>query len=301
LLSCARHQPTQASGDSDAAVKTTPIIGRVGAAVARNDKVGVEIIPPDGRTPDLPQQVAAVPGPKEALTLDLGGGVTMDFVLIRPGEFLMGSPDSEANRSDDEGPQHNVRITKPFYMGKYEVTQAQFLAVTGRDPAYFKGADNPVESVSWSNAEDFCRKLGQEAGREARLPTEAEWEYACRAGTTTAFSFGDGTSGLGDHAWYSGNSGGKSHPVGQKEPNAWGLYDMHGNVWEWCQDRYDNHYYQATPASDPTGPPGGYSRVLRGGSWNYALPDYCRSANRGGFSGVLICFSRGFRVVVSAQ
>ncbi|MDP6438118.1 MAG: formylglycine-generating enzyme family protein [Candidatus Brocadiia bacterium] len=225
------------------------------------------------------QQPEQASGDLKALTLDLGSGVTMELMLIPPGEFLMGSPNSEAGRRGDEGPQHKVQITKPFYMGKSGVTQAQFEAVMGRNPAHFEGADNPVDTVSWTDAQDFCRKLGKRASREVRLPTEAEWEYACRAGTTTVFSFGDSAKGFGKYAWYSNNSGLKTRPVGQKKPNAWGLHDVHGNVWEWCQGWYGKDYYKGSRASDPTGPPDGSDRVLRGGSC-IDEPEFCRSAIR---------------------
>jgi formylglycine-generating enzyme required for sulfatase activity len=169
-----------------------------------------------------------------------------------------------------------VDIEKPFYMGKYEVTQAQWRAAMGSNPSQFKGDDLPVENVSWNDAKEFCRKLSQMTGREYRLPTEAEWEYACRAGTTGAYA-GD----LDAMAWYDKNSGGKTHPVGQKQPNAFGLYDMHGNVWEWCEDDWHNSYNGAPNdgrAWVDISARGSY-RVFRGGGWNsYAVS--CRSAYR---------------------
>jgi formylglycine-generating enzyme required for sulfatase activity len=178
-----------------------------------------------------------------------------------------------SNERDDEKPVHRVKITKGFWMGKYEVTQEQWEAVMGTNLSRFKGAQNPVESVSWNEVVEFCRKTG------TRLPTEAEWEYACRAGTTTKYSSGDSDSDLDGVAWYSGNSGNTTHPVGQKQPNAWGLYDMYGNVWEWCADWYAGSYYQNSTGNDPTGPPSGSVRVLRGGSW-FSDPGGCRSAGR---------------------
>jgi formylglycine-generating enzyme required for sulfatase activity len=208
------------------------------------------------------------PAPKSSpasLTLDLGKGVTMKLVLIGPGKFMMGSPDSEQGRGSKEGPQHEVVISKPFYMGVTEVTQAQYEAVMGTNPSQFKGPTNPVENVSWSEAVEFCRKLSEKTGKTFRLPTEAEWEYACRAGTKTRFSFGDSDSVLGDYVWYKSNSGGKTHPVGQKKPNAWGLYDMHGNVWEWCADWLGP--YSSKASVDPQGADPGGARVLRGGAW----------------------------------
>lgn len=225
--------------------------------------------------------------------IDLGWWGKMQTVLIPPGEFMMGSNED----AGDETPAHKVRITKPFYMGVTPVTQSQYLAVTGENPSHFDGANNPVERVSWNDATEFCRKVSQMAGVEVRLPTEAEWEYACRAGTTTRFCFGDSDNDLSDYAWYLDNSGEKTRPVGQKKPNAWGLYDMHGNVWEWCQDRYDSGYYREGGKDDPTGPQNGGRRVLRGGSW-YDDASFCRAAFR--FSGTPTgtCYNFGFRVVV---
>jgi formylglycine-generating enzyme required for sulfatase activity len=194
----------------------------------------------------------------ETLTVDLGSDVTMEFVLVKPGSFTMG-----------KGTQaHRVIITNPFYLGTREATQAQYEAVTGTNPSKWKGPNRPVESVSWDDASEFCKKLSQRTGKTVRLPTEAEWEYACRAGSTTHFCFGNDSRSQGDYAWHSGNSGGQTHPVGRKRPNAWGLYDMHGNVGEWCADRYDHEYPTGT-VTDPMGPAKGSYRALRGGSWDF--------------------------------
>ncbi|MCY2989228.1 MAG: formylglycine-generating enzyme family protein, partial [Planctomycetota bacterium] len=208
--------------------------------------------------------------------------VGMKFVLLPPGEFLMGSPDSDGDAGYDEKPQHRVRITKPFYLGVYEVTQAQYQKVVGSNPSVVKGEFLPVETVSWDDAAAFCKRLSEvpaerAAGRAYRLPTEAEWEYACRAGSTSKFSFGDSETELGKHAWYDKNSGSKTHPVGEKQANVWGLYDMHGNVREWCQDWYGP--YEAKPASDPSGPSSASFRVVRGGGWSDGGGS-CRSASR---------------------
>ena len=241
------------------------------------------------------------PEPKSSpasLTLDLGKGVTMKLVLIRPGRFMMGSPDSELGRGDKEGPQHEVVIAKPFYLGVTEVTQAQYEAVMGTNPSQFKGPTNPVESVSWNDAVEFCRKLSEKTRKTFRLPTEAEREYACRAGSKTRFSFGDSESVLGEYAWYASNSGGKTHPVGQKKPNPWGLYDMHGNVAEWCADWYAD--YPKAAVTDHQGPASGTYRVLRGGSW-YPTPDGCRSAFRNHGTPGIRYNVFGFRVVVSVS
>lgn len=214
-------------------------------------------------------------------------GATLEMVLIPAGTFTMGSPDSEASRSNDEGPQHRVTLPQ-FYMGKYEVTQAQYQAVMGTNPAIFKGDNRPVENVSWNDATEFCRKLSQMTGKEYRLPTEAEWEYACRAGTTTPFAFGSSLSS--EQANFNGNYpyGGaakgvyrqQTTVVGSFQPNGFGLYDMHGNVWEWCVD-YWHENYNGAPVDGSGWWSGGNSnrRVMRGGSWNY-YGYVCRSAYR---------------------
>jgi formylglycine-generating enzyme required for sulfatase activity len=222
-------------------------------------------------------------------TIDLGNGVSMEFVSIPPGSFSMGSPDSEKDSYSDEGPVRSVQITKAFYMGRYEVTQDQYMAVMGRNPSKCRGGNLPVETVSWEEAVAFCGKIG------GRLPTEAEWEYACRAGSETQFCYGDDPNytQLGEYAWYPGNSGSRTHAVGQKKPNTFGLYDMHGNVYEWCSDWFAAFAKEQTV--DPVGPPSGQSRVCRGGGWR-RFARYCRSAARNhsspGSGGGLI----GFRV-----
>jgi len=237
------------------------------------------------RIEDALAKLNRAPEPKSNLTLDLSNGVKMNLVLIRAGRFMMGSPDSEEGHRSDEGPQHEVTISKPFYLGVTEVTQAQYEAVMGTNPSQFKGPTNPVESVSWEAAGEFCRKLSEKARKTVRLPTEAEWEYACRAGTKTRFSFGDSDSVLGDYAWWGrNNSGGKTHPVGQKKPNPWGLYDMHGNVWERCADRYGP--YSSEASVDPQGATSGGLLVMRGGSWNGNGGGF-RCAGRGGYDQAL--------------
>jgi formylglycine-generating enzyme required for sulfatase activity len=200
----------------------------------------------------------------------------MEFVLIPSGRFQMGSTSGD----DDEKPVHSVEITQPFYLGTTEVTQSQWESVMGHNPSGFKRVDRPVENVSWEDVQSFIEKLnGRERGVTYRLPTEAEWEYAARAGTTTAYSFGDSEKQLDEYAWYSGNSGSQTHSVGQKRANGWGLYDMHGNVWEWVSDWYASDYYKRSLQRDPSGPPSGTNRVIRGGSWNNDARN-CRSANR---------------------
>lgn len=231
-----------------------------------------------------------------------------NFVFIPPGTFRMGSPPDEPERWDREGPQTAVTISKGFWMSMYEVTQGQYLQVMGNNPSWFNGdrtsqggpdygmdLTRPVENVSWHDAVAYCARLtGSEraAGRLApnvvyRLPTEAEWEYACRAWTSTVLSYGDDHSytSLTDYAWYYENSNERVHPVGQKLPNMWGLHDMHGNVWEWCQD-WLNNAYAGGIALDPQGPQSGSERVLRGGCfdiWDFWL-SRLRSAYRGGWN-----------------
>jgi formylglycine-generating enzyme required for sulfatase activity len=202
------------------------------------------------------------------------------FVLIPAGTFMMGSPDDEKGRDKDESPQHQVTISRPFYMQTTEVTQGQWQKVMGNNPSHFGncGDNCPVELVSWNDAQEFIRKLNDMEGTDKyRLPTEAEWEYAARAGTTTRYYAGDSENDLLKTGWYVLNSGGKTRPVGKKPPNAWGLYDMLGNVWEWCQDWLGN--YPSGSVVDPEGPSSGFQRVWRGGGWSgYSAGS--RTANR---------------------
>jgi formylglycine-generating enzyme required for sulfatase activity len=224
----------------------------------------------------------------DALQPEIRNSLGMELVLIPAGEFLMGSTDRQIGFPDgevteeDERPVHKVRISQPFYLGKYEVTQAQWEAVMGNNPSLFKGDPNrPVEHVSWEDVQKFIRWLqAREGDVHYRLPTEAEWEYACRAGSTTAYSFGYQRSRLDEYAWYDAiDTGGQTHPVGQLKPNAWGLYDMHGNVWEWVQDWYGE--YPAEAVTNPQGPSSGSDRVRRGGSWFAGDSGWsCRSASR---------------------
>jgi formylglycine-generating enzyme required for sulfatase activity len=172
-----------------------------------------------------------------------------------------------------------VTLTKGFWMGVTPVTQAQWRAVLGSNPSYFKGDDRPVESVSWDDCQAFCRGLGRRTGKPVRLPMEAEWEYACRAGTATAYPGGDGEQALQGVGWYRANSGGQTQPVGRKAPNAFGLYDLHGNVWEWCADRPADEGHGQGESSGPADPRPGLGRVLRGGSW-FNKAAFCRAACR---------------------
>jgi formylglycine-generating enzyme required for sulfatase activity len=235
-----------------------------------------------------------------ALPETVTNSIGMQFQLIKPGTFLMGSPESESGRSDGEV-QHQVTLTRPYYLGVYPVTQEEYERVMGSNPSHFKGKRHPVDSVSWEDAMAFIAKLNalpseKSLGRLYRLPTEAEWEYACRAGTTTAYSFGDYPVYLGNYAWFGEGFIGSTHPVGNKQPNQWGLYDMHGNVREWCADWYGD--YPNTAVTDPTGPTGGLSRVDRGGSWFYGAA-HCRSAVRFGFDPSFRDDGNGFRVALS--
>ncbi len=212
-------------------------------------------------------------------TENLPNGVTLEMVGLPAGQFLMGSPDSDSDARDFERPQHQVKVNS-FAIGKYPVTQAQYQAVMGTNPSLFQNnPQNPVEQVSWNDAQAFCQKLSQITGKTYRLPTEAEWEYACRAGTTTRYYFGDDANQLGDYAWYIGNSQDKTHPVGQKKPNAWGLYDMSGNVWEWCEDNWHDNYIGAPKDGSAWLTNDNDYQIVRGGSW-YSIPYFCRSAFR---------------------
>lgn len=243
----------------------------------------------------------------EFFAADLGNGIPLEMVSIPGGSFEMGSPESESQRDGDEGPQHSVSIS-PFFMGKYQVTQAQWEAVMGNNPSNFKGADRPVETVSWEEATEFCQRLSQQTGQDYRLPSEAEWEYACRAGTRSPFYFGetitpDIVNYDGNFAYGSGPEGEyreETTPVGSFPPNAFGLHDMHGNVWEWCQDYWHDNY-DGAPSDGSAWVTGGDSdrRVLRGGSW-YNAPRLCRSAGRSDLNPAFRNFSYGFRVDLSA-
>ena len=237
-----------------------------------------------------------------------------EMVRISGGRFMMG------DKAEVDATPHEVLVS-PFYIDKYLVTQEQYQKVMGTNPSRWKGDKNPVEQVRWSDAVRFCNKRSELEGLQPcydlktwkcnfdangyRLPTEAEWEYACRAGTTTAYFFGDAPSKLGDYAWFDKNSGGHPRPVGQKQTNPWGLYDMCGNLWEWCNDFYKVDYYQEAPREHPRGPAQGETKVVRGGAWRFSA-ESCRSGYRynenPGYSDV--CFGYdiyGFRCVRKAE
>ncbi len=253
--------------------------------LASEPKVSPEPSPTSVVTPPEAPRVVT----PETFTNNIG----MTFVRIAAGRFLMGSPQSDAQAHSDEKPQHEVWISEPFYLGIHPVTQGQWEAVMGSNPSRFQGdPQRPVERVSWDDVQVFLERLSERDGRAYRLPSEAQWEYACRAGSTGAYCFGDDVGELVNYAWYDANSGNTTHPVGEKQANAWGLYDMHGNVWEWCQDFYSD--YQATAATDPRGPDAGAHRVIRGGCWSYSA-QLVRSAYRVALGPALRVDYLGFR------
>ena len=228
----------------------------------------------------------------------------MDFILIQPGSFMMGSPPRECGRDTDET-LHRVEISRPYFLQNTPVTQQQWQQVMGTNPSWFKHPDHPVECVSWEDVQDFITALNRRRLGTYRLPTEAEWEYACRAGGNSPFSVGNGEDLDAEQANFDGDypygrglrkaSPGATTPVKSYRPNRWGLYDMHGNVWEWCQDWYGP--YPDTTVSDPVGPEVGSARVARGGSWDY-FASYCRSAYRVKHPASLRNYLFGFRMVL---
>ena len=253
------------------------------------------------------EKVAMVSHTSMVIELGLGKGITMTLICIPAGTFTMGSPETEKGRKSEEGPQHDVTISKPFYLGVTEVTQAQWKAIMGTDPSRFKGASGPVGRVSWNDAVAFCKALSKKTGRAVRLPTEAEWEYACRAGTITPFHTGetistDQANYNGRFVYGNGRKGvvrDKPLAVGSFKPNAFGLYDMHGNAWEWCADWYGEKYYAEADTRAPKGPASGGYRVFRGGYWG-DYPVSCRAASRHWLNADLCNDGNGFRVVVES-
>ena len=289
--------------------------------IVRFDRKVVPKFPPLETMAEMDRNSPSIPFPKPKATgKTLTNSIGMKLTIIPKGTFLMGAPPDEEG-SDDSERQHVVTISKDLYLGMYEVTQAEYQKVMGINPSEFQGdkiaerhpktgrvikavdsSNYPVENVSWLDAVEFCKKLSdlpeeRAAKRVYRLPTEAEWEHACRAGSMTAFSFGDDRSELSEYAWFSSSS---THPVVQKKPNAWGLYDMHGNVWEWCSDWYGD--YPASDALDPAGAALGKYRVIRGGGWynNTNLVTDCRSAYRGRWEISSRVNRHGFRVALSS-
>jgi formylglycine-generating enzyme required for sulfatase activity len=238
----------------------------------------------------MSEHALASGAPIAALRID---DVTMDLVRIPQGAFIMGSPDSEAERALNELPARQVRISRSFYLGRFETTRAQYRAVMGWAPGDAQDDALPVSQLPYADVLEFCRRATVAAEVRVRLPTEAEWEYACRAGTQTRYSSGSTEADLARAAWYSANSEQRAHPVGQKEPNAWGLYDMNGNVWEYCADWIDD--YATMPGTDPVGRVSPHHGAIRGGGWMHG-PSECRCATRlisdDMFGGV------GFRIAV---
>ncbi|PYJ79234.1 MAG: hypothetical protein DME22_25710, partial [Verrucomicrobia bacterium] len=264
--------------------------------------------------PDTAPKAPATHSTASGVTNQSGTDPKSEMVRISEGRFMMG------DKAEVDATPHEVLVS-PFYIDKHLVTQEQFQKVMGANPSRWKGDKNPVEQVRWSDAVRFCNKRSELEGLQPcydlktwkcnfdangyRLPTEAEWEYACRAGTTTAYFFGDAPSKLGDYAWFDKNSGGHPRPTGQKQTNPWGLYDMCGNVWEWCNDFYKVDYYQEAPREDPRGPAQGETKVVRGGAWRFSA-ESCRSGYRynenPGYADV--CFGYdiyGFRCVRKAE
>ena len=259
---------------------------------------------------DAPDKnTAETKAPKE-MTLDLGNDVKMKFVLIPAGKFAMGSPKDERGRKDGEGPQHEVTITRPFYMGACEVSQQQWLAIMDIKPweGKISGKEGDQYSASWLNcheAMEFCEKLSKKTGKKVNLPTEAQWEYACRAGSDKMFCFGDDLSKLGEYTWFTENSRKVdepyAHAIGTKKPNAWGLYDMHGNVWEWCRDKYSKDFYASGNKVDPENTGDSPFQAVRGGSWHNDFV-WLRSAARCSWNGKNYRhYNYGFRVMAEAE
>jgi formylglycine-generating enzyme required for sulfatase activity len=269
---------------------------------------------------------------RDRLSLDLGRGVRMDLVTLKPGSFTMGGVEApQAVWQVDERPEHRVTLSRSCQLGKTEVTRAQFAAfvkaagyttdaeregtswgrlasgdwaavpgLNWQSPGFQQADDHPVVCVSWNDAKAFCDWATKKSGRTVRLPTEAEWEYACRAGTKATWSYGEDEGVAADYGWIDRNSGGQPHAVGQKKPNPAGFFDMHGNVWEWCVDFYNENYYRNSPEIDPAGPAAGKARVLRGGSWLNPPAD-CRSANRGRLVPNYRGANVGFRIAMEAD
>ena len=227
-----------------------------------------------------PVQVPAVPSntiSDDVITIPVKDGICIEMVKVEAGTFMMGATSEMKNPYDDEKPVHQVTLTNDYYMGKYEVTQALWQVVMGKNPSYFKGDNLPVNYVRWKDCQRFISKLNSMTGRKFRLPTEAEWEYAARGGKKSRGYQYSGSSNISDVAWYDGNSGDKTHPVGTKQANELGIYDMTGNVLEWCQDWYGSYY--SSSQTNPTGSDSGSARVSRGGGWN-CNASYCRLSVR---------------------
>ncbi len=252
---------------------------------------------------EIPGNVSADSGHSDSPSADpftdRPGDLFVPLVRIHPGEFFMGSPRGETGRNENEGPEHRVRLSRSFFIGQYEVTQWQYDQVMEAKPSARRNPDAPVENVSWHDAIEFCRRLSDRDGRRYRLPTEAEWEYVCRAGSTTAYATGAELA-AGSTAVPGGLPGAGPSKVGTYEANAWDVYDMHGNVWEWCQDGWDTEYYDDSPDLDPGGPDNGSLRMIRGGSWRDGATA-ARSASRRKLHSNSRRDDVGFRVVCEEE
>ena len=230
------------------------------------------------------------------ITIPVKDGISIEMVRVEAGTFTMGAASEMKTISDSSKPAHQVTLTNDFYIGKYEVTQALWQAVMGNNPSEFKGNDLPVENVSWYDCQDFISKLNAITGRKFRLPTEAEWEFAARGGNKSRGYLYSGSNKLSDVAWYNDNSGGKTHKVGTKQPNELGIYDMSGNVWEWCHDW--DYEYNSSPQVNPTGATNGSYRLDRGGCWGTNV-DFCLLYHRSKYVPRLDFNFLGFRLVLS--
>jgi len=260
---------------------------------------------PDEKPPTISSDGKSIASSNDADVQVITNVIGMQLALIPNGEFQMGSRSTLNGADADEQPEHHVEISRSFFMSVHEVTQKEYAEVMGKNPSVIADADfatHPVNNVNWRDAEEFCRRLSVLDGNVYRLPTEAEWEYACRANTQHKWYYGNNESKLRRHGWYFENAGGKSHSVGLFEPNGFGLFDMHGNVAEWCQDWYDSEYYSKSGDVDPLGPANANSkfrsttRVVRGGNWDNTGAR-CRSAFRGSNSPTVKSSRTGFRVV----
>ncbi len=250
----------------------------------------------DGLQVNLTEQsLYQAPQPGDEKTIDIGGGVDLILVWIPAGSFYMGSPDGDSAAGVNEKPRHEVTLTQGFWMGKYEVTQAQWKQIMGSNPSDFQGDNLPVERVSWDDVQEFITELNHRTGQTFSLPTEAQWEYAARGGAAPPQKY-SGSDDVDQVGWYTRNCD-TTHPVGQKSANAWGLHDMTGNVYEWCQDWYDDTYYAGSPSQDPTGPDSGDFRVMRGGSWYYDV-GMLEAAARNYYSADVRYNDTGFRLVM---
>jgi formylglycine-generating enzyme required for sulfatase activity len=273
------------------------------------DKYLVQFFPDDGRVPKN-NEVIISPGKSETINFEVSAAsqqnniasnnsnlLLPEMVFVQGGTFTMGCTAEQSYCLDGETPAHSVML-KSFYVGKYEVTQEQWLAVMGFNPSYFGTCyDCPVENVSWNDIQKFIEKLNQQTGKRYRLPTEAEWEFTAHGGLkSNGYKF-SGSNDVSSIAWYTFNSNHKTHPVGKKQPNELGVYDMSGNVWEYCNDWYRDNYYSSSPSSNPTGPSSGSGRVLRGGSWE-DFPIHCRVYDRNLNDPDFRDFGGGFRLVL---